>query len=115
MVSTEPSAARLEAALDNLERVLREGAFADLQGCAAALESAAAALGGQAMTRAEVLRLGRLVQRAQAGLDAARRGVQAARRRLADVGSAREGVGTYDRRGRRHLIDPAGRDLPGKG
>jgi hypothetical protein len=115
MLPADTPAARLEAALDALERALREGALADLPGCAIELEAAAAALGGGMLTRGEVVRLRRLVERAQAGLDAARRGVQAARHRLADVGSARAGLGTYDRQGRRHLIDPAGRDLPGKG
>jgi hypothetical protein len=104
-----------ETALDRLETLVLETAAAVRIGNLAIMgdlahrtEAILAELEGDAdVTRLEALR--RLAERNALGLEAAGRGVRAARRRLAEISAVHKGLQTYDKIGKTKKIDvPAG-------
>ncbi|WP_022702336.1 hypothetical protein [Pseudorhodobacter ferrugineus] len=99
-----------ESAFDRLEAVVRETAAAIRTGNLAAMgdlaertDAALAEIQGETdIGRIEALRA--LAHRNAIGLEAAGRGVRAARRRLTEIISARGGVKTYDNAGKTRKI-----------
>ena len=91
--------APLSDLLDDVHRALRTGDFAALPGLTAAMEAAEAA--PRPITAEELKQIRRLAERNARSLIAARRGIKAARRRIAEVISAARGLVTYDRQGQR--------------
>lgn len=108
----DPALARLERALEDVGAALAGGAFAGLGPLTGELDAALAAV--EAHPPADRAALDRLAARARGNmtmLAAAARGVRAARQRLRDLTAAGQGIGTYDRDGRRTVIGP-GADRP---
>ena len=103
MQQSEDAIERLEVVVTETAKAIRGGDLAAMAGLAERAEAALAELGPQ--TDAERLKM----LRDQAGrnalaLEAAAKGVRAARRRLAEVTGAREGVQTYDNAGNTQKI-----------
>ena len=95
---------------DLLEAAARAVALADYAGAAALvpqIEAALAQLGPQADART-LARLRRQAERNVVCLDAARRGLRAARRRMEEVRRSAQGLSTYDDKGKRHDLPHAG-------
>jgi len=90
---------RLSAELDRLYQTLRSGKLEGLAAATQALEVELARL--DPMDAAGLDLLQQKAQRNAACLDAAARGVRAARRRLAEIRTIESGLGTYDDKGRR--------------
>lgn len=90
---------RLSAELDRVYHVLRSGRLDGLAAATQALEAELARLDPMDAAGLELLR--HKAQRNAACLDAAARGVRAARRRLAEIRTIESGLGTYDDKGRR--------------
>jgi hypothetical protein len=95
---------RLEGLLADLGRAARAGDLAVLAAMPDRIEAALSR--GLPQDTAGVGRIRDLALRNAALLDAALRGVRAARRRAADVQSAGR-LSTYDARGRRDILGPA--------
>lgn len=101
---------KIESALDRLEAVvgetaaaLRSGNLAVMGDLAKRTDAALAGIVGETdAVRIEALRT--LAQRNVTALEAAGRGVRAARRRLTEIVSARGGVKTYDNAGKTQKI-----------
>ena len=85
----------LERALERVRAAAVGGDLAALAGMAEELSGRLAAL-GPVRDPVVLARIQRLARRNEACLDAAMRGLRAARRRLADIGSAGSGLQTYD-------------------
>jgi hypothetical protein len=94
-----PATDRLSAELDRLYHTLRSGKLDGLAAATQALEAELARL--EPMDTAGLDLLRQKAQRNAACLDAAARGVRAARRRLAEIRTIESGLGTYDDKGRR--------------
>ena len=90
---------RLSAELDRVYLLLRSGKLEGLAAATQALEAELARLDPMDAAGLELLR--HKAQRNAACLDAAARGVRAARRRLAEIRTIESGLGTYDDKGRR--------------
>jgi len=90
---------RLSAELDRVYQVLRSGKLEGLAAATQALEAELARLDPLDAAGLDLLR--HKAQRNAACLDAAARGVRAARRRLAEIRTIESGLGTYDDKGRR--------------
>jgi hypothetical protein len=89
----------LSVLMDEVHRSLRKGEFGDLERLTAAMEAAEADL--YRASPEEIRRLRRLAERNARTLIAARHGIKAARRRIAEVMAAARGLVTYDRAGHR--------------
>ena len=87
------------ALMDEVQDALRRGDFGALAPLNLRMEQAEASL-HLAGTK-ELLRIRLMAERNARTLIAARRGIKAARRRIADVLSAARGLVTYDRQGHR--------------
>lgn len=104
-----------ESALDRLEKLVndtslavRNGNLAVMGDLAAQTDAALSDLAGETDS-ARIAALRDVAQRNAIGLEAAGRGVRAARRRLAEIVAVRAGVQTYDNAGKTHKIGgPAG-------
>ena len=94
-----PAIDRLSAELDRVYQVLRSGKLEGLAAATQALEAELARLDPADAVGLDLLR--HKAQRNAACLDAAARGVRAARRRLAEIRTIESGLGTYDDKGRR--------------
>ena len=94
-----PAIDRLSAELDRVYQVLRSGKLEGLAAATQALEAELARLDPADAAGLDLLR--HKAQRNAACLDAAARGVRAARRRLAEIRTIESGLGTYDDKGRR--------------
>ena len=94
-----PAIDRLSAELDRVYHVLRSGRLEGLAAATQALEAELARLDPADPAGLDLLR--HKAQRNAACLDAAARGVRAARRRLAEIRTIESGLGTYDDKGRR--------------
>jgi hypothetical protein len=92
-------AARIALDLDRLQSALRRGALSDLPEIAASLEAELDGTGDLDAGALEAVRQKAL--RNAACLEAAARGVRAARRRLAEIRSMDAGFLSYDPAGRR--------------
>lgn len=92
-------AENLPALLEEVQDSVRRGDFAALAQLTARMAQAEATL--HLAPREELLRIRRLAERNARTLIAARRGIKAARRRIAEVMSAARGLVTYDRKGHR--------------
>lgn len=90
---------RLSAELDRVYRVLRSGKLDGLAAATQALEAELARLDPVDAAGLDLLR--HKAQRNAACLDAAARGIRAARRRLSEIRMIENGLGTYDDKGRR--------------
>ena len=90
---------RLSAELDRVYQVLRSGTLEGLAAATQALEAELARLDPLDAAGLDLLR--HKAQRNAACLDAAARGVRAARRRLAEIRTIESGLGIYDDKGRR--------------
>lgn len=90
---------RLSAELDRIYHALRSGKLDGLGAATLALEAELARLGP--IDAAGLERLRQRARRNAACLDAAARGVRAARRRLTEIRTIESGLGTYDDKGRR--------------
>jgi hypothetical protein len=90
---------RLSDELDRVYHVLRSGKLEGLAAATQALEAELARL--DPLDAAELDLLRHKTQRNAACLDAAARGVKAARRRLTEIRAIESGLGTYDDKGRR--------------
>lgn len=88
----------------DLRAALRQGDFAALEGIAARIEVALDALAGADPTAGDLDLLRAEALRAADLLDAAGRGVAAARRRIAEIDAVRQGRATYAVDGRRQVI-----------
>ncbi len=89
----------LTALLDEINASLRRGDFSDLASLTAAMQ--AAEVRAQGTDPEELRQIRRLAERNARTMIAARRGIQAARRRIDEVMSAARGLVTYDRQGHR--------------
>lgn len=85
--------------LEDVQRSLRAGDLAALPRLAEAMEAAEDQ--ARQASAEELLRIRQLAERNARTLLAARRGIKAARRRVAEVVSAARGLVTYDRQGHR--------------
>ena len=94
-----PATDRLSAELDRLYHSLRSGRLEGLAAATQALEVELARLDPADAAGLDLLR--HKAQRNAACLDAAARGVRAARRRLSEIRMIESGLGTYDDKGRR--------------
>lgn len=97
----------LETLLDEVGLAVRKADFAALGALAPHLEAALAKVEAVRIGPAQLPDLARLKAKSAqnaALLDAARRGMQAARRRVSDAQGAARGLQTYDIRGRRSEI-----------
>lgn len=90
--------ARLEQVLQQMQQMIRAGDFSQLDALSAQTEAGLGAIGALD-DRQLGARLHRLAERNAACLQAAARGLRAARRRLADITAARAGMKTYDGNG----------------
>ncbi|MCE2738834.1 MAG: hypothetical protein LW703_10790 [Rhodobacter sp.] len=90
---------RLLAELDRVYHVLRSGKLEGLAAASQALETELAQLDPADGAGLDLLR--HKAQRNAACLEAAARGVRAARRRLTEIRMIESGSGTYDDKGRR--------------
>lgn len=97
----------LESLLDDIRGRLAVADFAGLAGLAPALE---ATLANNALVKdpATLARVKAKAVENMTFLDAARRGVRAARRRMEEVRRATQGLQTYDGKGQRADIAPLG-------
>lgn len=103
MEKSESALDRLEAVVGETAVALRSGNLAVMGELAARTDAALAEIDSETdPVRIEALRA--LAQRNATALEAAGRGVRAARRRFADIVSARGGVKTYDNAGKTHKI-----------
>ena len=103
MQQSEGAIERLEVVVFETAKAIRVGDLAAMADLAERTESALADLDPQ--TDAKRLKALRdLAGRNALGLEAAVKGVRAARRRLAEVTSARDGVQTYDNAGNTQKI-----------
>lgn len=102
-MSVEPRGAALEAVLQEVYLALRAGDLAGLAELCDRTEAALAGLPGLADARSAE-RLRELARRNAACLDAAARGIRAARRRVAEIRDAQTGTRTYDGKGRYQVI-----------
>ncbi|MFA5539649.1 MAG: hypothetical protein WDA23_10640 [Gemmobacter sp.] len=93
-----------DAILDAMHRAVRAGDLAALAPLCDALETALDESPGRAMPDGLRAR----AERNLACLDAAARGLRAARRRVEEVTAAARGLDTYDAGGRRRPIRPEG-------
>jgi hypothetical protein len=93
---------RLSAELDRVYHLLRSGKLEGLAAATQALEAELARLDPVDAAGLEMLR--HKARRNAACLDAAARGVRAARRRLAEIRTIESGLGTYDDKGRRDEV-----------
>jgi flagellar biosynthesis/type III secretory pathway chaperone len=94
---------RLEKLVGDTAQALRRGELAAIGELAKQTEAALADLGGETEgERIEALR--DMARKNALALEAAGRGVRAARRRLAEIVSARSGVQTYDNAGKKQRI-----------
>ena len=93
---------RLSAELDRVYHLLRSGKLEGLAAATHALEAELARLDPVDAAGLEMLR--HKARRNAACLDAAARGVRAARRRLAEIRTIESGLGTYDDKGRRDEV-----------
>lgn len=110
MMNPEQTALALEAAMDALRNDLVEGRIKNLPLHLEQIEQLLPRL--SALTDRKLMeRLRDNAQRNEACLAAARRGVQAARQRLADLLAASRGFSTYDGKGRRAPIEAMGQNL----
>ena len=108
-MTTDDPIAALAALLEQEFTALRQADFADLDEIATDKEALLGALAAApAPTAAALDALIVQANRNAACLQAASRGIRAARRRLAELRRAAEGLSTYDRNGRRNDA-PAGR------
>ena len=99
---------RLEAVMLRINGAVTRGDLASLAGLTRDLEAALPGTGArsQAATAARILAL---AHRNAACLEAAQRGLRAARRRVSEIGAARAGLVTYDGSGAtQRLGRPAG-------
>jgi hypothetical protein len=99
------TAAVLLERLDRLHHALRRGDLAALATLAEDIDGLCTAAGPVSPDDAALLR--RAAERNAAALDAAARGVRAARQRLRDIRAARSGLRTYDRDGRGQTLAAA--------
>lgn len=99
----DPKDDSLEAVLQDVYLALRAGDLARLEELCTRTESALARLSGSSDARM-VERLRDLARRNAACLDAAARGIRAARRRVAEIRDAQTGTRTYDGNGQYQLI-----------
>ena len=90
---------RLSAELDRVYHLLRSGKLEGFAAATQALEAELARLDPVDTAGLEMLR--HKARRNAACLDAAARGVRAARRRLTEIRAIESGLGTYDDKGRR--------------
>ena len=90
---------RLSAELDRVYNLLRSGRLEGLAAATQALEAELARLDPTEAAGLDLLR--HKAQRNAVCLDAAARGVRAARRRLTEIRTMESGLGTYDDKGRR--------------
>ncbi|MCF8510044.1 MAG: hypothetical protein K9G43_01235 [Rhodobacteraceae bacterium] len=100
----------LEALLDDVRTAVRAANFSTLAQLAPQLEAALADL-SEVSAKNDPATIGRIKAKAEQNaplLDAARRGISAARRRLEEVRRASKGLQTYDMRGHRAEIAPIG-------
>jgi len=97
----------LERLLDRMHAAVLAGNLSDLATVAPELEAALAGL-ATLDERALAERLRRKAARNATCLQAAARGLRAARRRIAEIRSARDGLQTYDGHGKRTEL-PQGR------
>lgn len=107
MEKNESALDRLEAVVGETAIAIRGGNLAVMGDLAARTDAALAEIGGETdAARIEALRA--LAQRNAVALEAAGRGVRAARRRLTEIVSARSGVITYDNAGKTQKIGVPG-------
>ena len=97
----------LDTLLEDMARQVRRADFAALALLTPQLEAALAGFGG-AIDPATMGRLRRKAEENAQLLDASRRGLRAARRRLEETRRASAGLQTYDGKGRRSEIIPDG-------
>ncbi|EEW26600.1 hypothetical protein [Rhodobacter ferrooxidans] len=94
----------LEGVLDRMHRQILAGALDDLSGLTGEIEEHHARLTG--LTDSAALeRLRAKAARNATCLQAAARGLRAARRRISDIHAARAGLVTYDGRGKRNDVN----------
>ncbi len=105
-MTARDAALLVERALDDVQDCLQRGRLADLAGPGDVIARLMPQMAGLA-DLALAQRLRSKAARNAACLDAATRGVRAARRRIADVAAAQSGLATYDMRGRRAAVLPA--------
>lgn len=100
---TASPGAGIEASLDRIHDLIRAGDLAGLAEAAAELESRIASVeqGAAGVSPAELERIRLKSARNAACLEAAARGIRAARRRVAEVRAAASGAGAYDAQGQR--------------
>lgn len=91
--------------VDAVHAALRCGDFGALPGLTVAVEAAVHA-GALPRDTAGMQALRRKLERNDACLMASARGLRAARRRIAEIASAKSGLQTYDMRGQRQRIAP---------
>jgi len=102
-MSDHGASGTLEIILQEVYRALREGEFSRLDDLSNRTEAAMSQLSGP-LDGDSAKRLREMARRNAACLDAAARGIRAARRRLADIRDAQSGTRTYDGLGQRRLI-----------
>lgn len=104
-MASEP-AEDLSRALTELRARLLRGDLGDIGQLSARIESALAAIGSRRVPGPDLDAIRQLAARNLPVLDAAAKGMRAARLRLFEVQQAKSGLGTYGRDGRRNLITP---------
>jgi SLT domain-containing protein len=100
---------RLDAALAALRRAAREGRLDAFDTLAAQVSQAIAAMEQSATDARRLQALRRSAQDTAAILQAVRQGLDAARHRLAELETLRQGLGTYGDDGRRRQLQAPGR------
>lgn len=100
---TEDLAQRLDASLDRIFALVRDGNLGDLRAALSDLEAdiGGVAVPGSPVTEGVLAGLRRKAERNAACLKGAARGLRAARRRIAEVRAAATGLGAYDAHGQR--------------
>lgn len=96
---------QLETLLDRMQNCVKVADFSGLSDLLPALELALASLPQDAST---LTRLKAKAERNAALLDAAKRGISAARRRLDEARRVQQGLQTYDGKGRREHLSSVG-------
>ncbi len=101
---------KIETTLLRVNRAVTTGDLSALASLAVDIEDDLAAFAGSA-DAASAQRVRQLATRNAACLDAALRGLRAARRRMADIAAAQAGVQTYDVRGATRRLGGTGTTL----
>jgi len=104
-MSGDPIAEPLETVLEDVYAALRQGDLPSLAALSQRMEEALSRIASPSEAAA-LGRLQGLARRNAACLDAAARGIRAARRRLTEIRDARAGTRTYDGKGQASVIRP---------